>query len=1137
MAERLPHGGKEVVASAEQRRVLDAMLKDILDQPASGRLWVPGRELRFALDDLGRERADAVIRACVPNLITVNQTVNKAGDAYLFGLDGLLSTSDPRPGIILSAMLGVLAARYREPGGRRQRSFMWSDVRRAGTFSAVDFDIAYLVFITAQLGDGGRPPQGASHDQGAPTYDYEFWIREHDLEAMVNHANASRWAELQRERRTPALADRTPEPARVVSPHSQTTNPRAPMPAVAAVSKAPELGLAAGSVMMADEDVEHTAAVLIERGCKLQDRERYSEAADLFIEAFNKARSEGDRARASLASVRNEINRGALQVADQYLQQAAAHLGEDPALRAEHAILTATRDRIRQKKPDRAPLEAIAADTRNPLDARLRGDLAFELGALDVVDEKWVAALRRFKNACSSYVEARRPLAVGKAELALAQTYLAMGQLEDASRHVDTALSHYTEYRRGRSEALAVRAKLLHRQGMAEDSLKVASEAAELAVAAGPKAQALLDVAHTALELEDLPRAETSAMAGLELFRRERMSLGEAHCLSVIGVIASARERLDEAIKRLDEAIEKYKQLSTVDATRCQFHAAACELDRNDVAAARRRVDAAGESVLPTEQLERLQQLVRARLDIAEHHETDGRATLAELASGTSEPHQVNALLELAKLSLAAGKFDEMLADALKAQAIASRLGGDLRAARTAEVIAKALVGLKRLDEANTYFAKARTEYTKLGNTVGAARCASANTAPSPPTPGSAAPALGPEPDKQPGASKVLSSILQAAVVAVPSMKYAVAVGGLAAIVSLVIVGLGLDAKTAIIGSIVVVGFMVVMVVFAQLAANGPGFKILATILAWVFSLLTVGSACLLASCFFFDRPKTIPCLLDNRCAPEPRLNAPPPINVGPMDTRPIDVPPPPPLDAPTLTDSALADAAIPDATSARSTPDATPAHPISGSASARSTKATTSPDASLDMSCGLQCSDCKIVNKKPTCISCARSVSDILGGDLILEKKDMDNDLDDLAKKDAVPSVTCTNMRPNANVSVTASGLFGVGYPDKLNAGWDTWIQYGLVVQHQFDIASTPPTFKGAFISIPMSKSARTDKNGDITAIVRWVHCQYFIESKNPHQILDCFIRFRPNFRILIEDIELKNKLQSIESQKKSHG
>jgi nucleoside phosphorylase len=245
MTERPPHGGGEAVLSTEQRRVLDAMLKDILDQPASGRLWVPGRELRFALGALGRERADAVISSCVPNLITAN----KPEDQYFFGLDGLLATSDPRPGIMLSAMLSILAARYREPGGRRQRALLWSDVRRAGTFSAVDFDIAYLVFITAQLGNSGRPPQGASHDQGAPTHDYEFWIREQDLEAMVDHADASRWAKLQRERRVPVLADRAPEPADVAIPNSQTTNPRVPMPSAPAVSKAPEIDLAVITIL------------------------------------------------------------------------------------------------------------------------------------------------------------------------------------------------------------------------------------------------------------------------------------------------------------------------------------------------------------------------------------------------------------------------------------------------------------------------------------------------------------------------------------------------------------------------------------------------------------------------------------------------------------------------------------------------------------------------------------------------------------------------------------------------------------------------------------------------------------------------------------------------------------------------
>lgn len=188
-------GQYEVTANPEQRRTLDAMLKEILDQPASGRLYATGRELRFALQDLGRERASVVIQSCVPTFVT------EVGETFLFTLDGLLSVSDTRPRRMLSTMLGLVAARYRQPGGRRQYSFLWSDLRRDGGFSAVDFDVAYVTFNAAQLGQGGRPPHGASHDPMAPTYDYEFRIQESDLEAMADSADVERWATLQRERR------------------------------------------------------------------------------------------------------------------------------------------------------------------------------------------------------------------------------------------------------------------------------------------------------------------------------------------------------------------------------------------------------------------------------------------------------------------------------------------------------------------------------------------------------------------------------------------------------------------------------------------------------------------------------------------------------------------------------------------------------------------------------------------------------------------------------------------------------------------------------------------------------------------------------------------------------------------------
>jgi len=97
-------------------------------------------------------------------------------------------------------------------------------------------------------------------------------------------------------------------------------------------------------------------------------------------------------------------------------------------------------------------------------------------------------------------------------------------------------------------------------------------------------------------------------------------------------------------------------------------------------------------------------------------------------------------------------------------------------------------------------------------------------------------------------------------------MKYAVAVGGIAAIVALVITGWKLEAQTAIVGGLVVFVGMVLLVVFAALSRTGPKpLRPLALSLAWSFVALTVITASLFVSCAFADWPKPLPCLF-GRC-------------------------------------------------------------------------------------------------------------------------------------------------------------------------------------------------------------------------------------------------------------------------------
>lgn len=113
---------------------------------------------------------------------------------------------------------------------------------------------------------------------------------------------------------------------------------------------------------------------------------------------------------------------------------------------------------------------------------------------------------------------------------------------------------------------------------------------------------------------------------------------------------------------------------------------------------------------------------------------------------------------------------------------------------------------------------------------------------------------------------------LKAAIEHVPAVRYAVGVGGIAAIVSIVLTVWKLNVQAAVIGTLVVFIFMVVLVVFVALSkVKGRVLRPLSLFLAWAFLLLSVLVACLFISCAFFDYPKTLPCLLKGEgCGPNP---------------------------------------------------------------------------------------------------------------------------------------------------------------------------------------------------------------------------------------------------------------------------
>jgi hypothetical protein len=98
--------------------------------------------------------------------------------------------------------------------------------------------------------------------------------------------------------------------------------------------------------------------------------------------------------------------------------------------------------------------------------------------------------------------------------------------------------------------------------------------------------------------------------------------------------------------------------------------------------------------------------------------------------------------------------------------------------------------------------------------------------------------------------------ILREAIRAVPALKYALAVAGIAATVAIV-VGLKLQPQIAVFGSLIVIGLMFILVVFAQYAGaptsrlRGP-----ASVLIWFYTGAVVVTTSLLITGYFFSVPR-----------------------------------------------------------------------------------------------------------------------------------------------------------------------------------------------------------------------------------------------------------------------------------------
>ena len=100
-----------------------------------------------------------------------------------------------------------------------------------------------------------------------------------------------------------------------------------------------------------------------------------------------------------------------------------------------------------------------------------------------------------------------------------------------------------------------------------------------------------------------------------------------------------------------------------------------------------------------------------------------------------------------------------------------------------------------------------------------------------------------------------LMRILDAAIAKVPSVKYALGVAGVFVVVAIV-VGLKVDYRVAVIGTLVTFVFMVLMLLFAKLAAAGAKVFVLpVTVLLWAFMLIAITASVLLLTSVFFRYP------------------------------------------------------------------------------------------------------------------------------------------------------------------------------------------------------------------------------------------------------------------------------------------
>ena len=101
--------------------------------------------------------------------------------------------------------------------------------------------------------------------------------------------------------------------------------------------------------------------------------------------------------------------------------------------------------------------------------------------------------------------------------------------------------------------------------------------------------------------------------------------------------------------------------------------------------------------------------------------------------------------------------------------------------------------------------------------------------------------------------------ILKEAIKAVPAVKYALGIAGVASVIAIV-AGFKIDYRIAVFGTIIMIALMLLLLIFSNAASPGNkrSLRLPSMVLTWSFLLLIIFSTTLLATSFFFSWPQEL---------------------------------------------------------------------------------------------------------------------------------------------------------------------------------------------------------------------------------------------------------------------------------------